>query len=357
MVIIYPYRNRDLNHVQSSLSSLENQTSSDFTVFFVDYGSTPEIAEEVRTLCETFSFVTYNYYHVQYQPWNKSRALNSVIKSLDDGFCFVADIDMIFSPDFVEKAIGLQKGDNFVYFQVGFLSPNDKVKNREFKDFKEFRKSTHEATGLSMFPVKTLKELQGFDEFYHFWGAEDTDMHVRLKNYGYIVEFYDKAVLLLHQWHPSYRSKEISGLSSDLQVKGIVQINHQHLKSAAINNTTKVNSDKWGETISKAQMEELLNAPITREISNKEFVIKDLLYGYLPNIHGEVIKIKISTSSIPGSLNYRLKKILNKKVPVYFNLKDTNDIVLLHLISFYRNFPYYYRVSNARDYVEFAIKL
>jgi len=357
VVIIYPYRNRDLNHVQNSLNSLKNQTYSDFKVFFVDYGSTPDIAEKVKNLCETFSFVTYRYYNVQYQPWNKSRALNSAIKNFDDGFCFVADIDMIFRPDFIEKAIGLQESNKCIYFQVGFLSPDDKVKEGGFQSFKDFRKSTYEATGLSMIPVKALRELRGYDEFYHFWGAEDSDMHVRLKNYGFEVEYYDNEILMLHQWHPSYRSKEISGLSSDLQVRGIVQLNHQHLKSAILNKTTKINPNKWGEILLQVQMEELLNAPISLEITNKKFVIRDLLYGHLPNVDDEIIKIKIHSSSTPFSFNYRFKKLLNKKVPVYYSLKEVNDLVLLHLISFYRNFPYYYRVSSSQDYIEFAIKL
>lgn len=357
MVIIYPYRNRDLNHVQNSLKSLKIQTLSDFKVFFVDYGSTPDVAEEVENLCKTFSFVTYRYYNVQYQPWNKSKALNSVIRNFDEGFCFVADVDMIFRPDFVEKAIGLQESNKCIYFQVGFLNPDDTVKGGGFRDFKEFRKSTHEATGLSMIPVKALKELRGFDEFYHFWGAEDSDMHVRLKNYGYKVRFYDEEILMLHQWHPSYRSKEISGLSSDLQVREIIQLNHRHLKFASLNNTTVVNPDKWGEILTELQVEELLNAPISHEITNEKSVIKDLLFGCLPIVNGKIIKIKISSSSSPVSFNYGLKKILNKKVPDYYSLKDVNDLILLHLISLYRNFPYYYRVSSSQDYIEFAIKL
>ncbi len=101
----------------------------------------------------------------------------------------------------------------------------------------------------------------------------------------------------------------------------------------------------------------MLNAPISREITNKKSVIRDLLYGFLPNVDDEIIKIKIYSSSTPVSFNYRLKKILNKKAPVYYSLKEVNDLILLHLISFYRNFPYYYRVSSAGDYIEFAIKL
>jgi glycosyltransferase involved in cell wall biosynthesis len=142
---------------------LARQTSDDFEVFFVDYGSRPETATEVKELCAAYSFITYQYCFTQFQPWNKSRALNSVIKTLDSGFCFVADVDMIFHSQFVTQAIALQNPETTTYFQVGFTSEKDDISQISEEKFSDFRKSTGKATGLSMFPVEVLKELHGFD--------------------------------------------------------------------------------------------------------------------------------------------------------------------------------------------------
>jgi hypothetical protein len=142
---------------------LARQTSDDFEVFFVDYGSWPETAEKVKKLCAAYPFITYQYCFTQFQPWNKSRALNSVIKTLDSGFCFVADVDMIFHSQFVTQAIALQKPETTTYFQVGFTSKKDDISQISEEKFSDFRKSTMEATGLSIFPVEVLKELHGFD--------------------------------------------------------------------------------------------------------------------------------------------------------------------------------------------------
>lgn len=347
-----------MNHVLNSLESLDGQTSKDFEVYFVDYGSDFEISNKVKDLCEKYPFINYKYYSVQNQPWNKCRALNSVIKKLNKGFCFVADVDMIFDPNFIKKAIQLQEPNKSIYFQVGFLSPQDIAKNGKFQEFQTYRKSSNEATGLSMFPVEVLHELRGFDEFYHFWGAEDTDIHERIKNAGYQLEFYAEEILMLHQWHPSYRSKESSELTSDLQLTGIVALNHQHLKSVMVNKTTIVNSNHWGEIMSDIQFEELQNAKVDFELTNEKNVINDLLYGQLPSINNKnrVIKIRISQSLVQKSFRYKTKKLLNKKVSVYYSFKEVNDSLLLHLISFYRDNPYYYKVSDSGKIIELAIK-
>ena len=102
--IIYPYRNRNLKHVQNSLNSLAIQTNQDFQIFFVDYGSDPEVAAQTKNLCESFTNIQYKYHPVKEQPWNKSRALNSVIRNLNEGSCFIADVDMIFHSSFVQKS-------------------------------------------------------------------------------------------------------------------------------------------------------------------------------------------------------------------------------------------------------------
>ena len=261
--IIYPYRNRDLKRVQRSFESLKNQSVQNFEVYFVDYGSEPKTSVKVQELCSDYPGIKYSNHATRFQPWNKAKALNSVIKSLETEFCFVADIDMIFHPEFVKMAISLQKPEQSVYFKVSFSESGDELDDIKPGDFGKFRRSDHNATGLTMFSVKALKSVNGFDEFYHLWGAEDTDIHVRLRNAGFKVNFWDQEILMLHQWHQSYRRSEVKILTKKFQIKDIVQLNHQHLKYAEKYGITTVNSDGWGKAMTAEQEWELLNCSIS----------------------------------------------------------------------------------------------
>ena len=354
--IILPYRNRDLKRVEFSLNSLQQQTNKNFRIFFIDYGSFPDHAAKIESLCDSYSFVDYKFHPVADQLWNKSRALNSKIKELDAAeYCFIADADLIFHPEFIQKACQLQEKDKAVYFQVGFLNPKEDLSDINFKTFRNYRKSTYEATGLSMFPVSLLNEINGFDEFYHFWGAEDTDIHVRLKNAGKKVDFFSEKILMLHQWHPSYRSAESSKLTATLQVKDIVKLNSQHLKSAIQNKNTRVNFSGWGTIMSAEELKSLETQETNLFLENNKIQIDELVYGQLPNISDRILKVRVKQTARGILLKNRLKQILKTSHSSFYKMKEVNDLLLLHIISCYRNYPYYYKVLNSGTEIEFAI--
>lgn len=354
--IIYTYRDRDVKRVKRSLESLEKQNNKDFQVYFVDYGSGTTFSEQIQSLCVQYDFVVYNYCYTQFQPWNKSRALNSVIKNLKTEFCFVADVDMIFHPNFVEKAISLQDKNKSVYFQVGFLNKSEDLSNKTFDDFKKYTKSTYEATGLSMFPVGVLKELRGFDEFYHFWGAEDTDMHERIKNANFQLEYYKDEILMLHQWHASYRFLEKKNLTERLQVKNIVRYNHEHLIWNCEDKCLKVNEDTWGEPLSKEDFNLLEKLPVNLNLGSKIWEIDHFLFEKLPQLKND-IKVRIYKNSKKENSKVWLKKNLGKSVPDYYSLKEINDKLLIHIISFYRYRKYLYKVDPDLKFIEFTMLL
>jgi len=354
--IIYPYRNRDIKRIKKSLNSLANQTNKNFSVYFVDYGSEIEIAKKVELLIQDYNFAEYQYYPTNFQPWNKSRALNAVIKQLNDGFCFVADVDMIFHTEFVERAISLQKNNTATYFKVGFLSENETKSTKHFNEYSVNFESTNEATGLTMFPVKVLQKVRGFDEFYHFWGAEDTDVHVRLKNDGCDIVFYEKEILLLHQWHKSYRSKETRNLTSDLQLSGIVKLNSQHLTYAGFNTETLVNAQVWGEPLTQEAYNLLIDfSGELKKVLNRKETINHLLFCELPKVDKTVMRFVIELDNHQSSIKYKLKKLLKKKTPSYYTLKEVNDMLLTHIISFYRDYNYMYRVFELENRIELTL--
>lgn len=358
ITIIYAYRNRDLKRIQKSLESLCSQTNRNFKVIFVDYGSDIVIANQVADLIKKYPFVQYHYLDTIYQPWNKSKALNYAIKKVESDFCFIADIDMIFHPEFIKLLILKSINNTVTFFKVGFLSQEESLKSLSFEDYKIKFYSNEEATGMSLLPTKNLKDIHGYDEFFHFWGAEDTDLHNRLHNSGCAINFYDEKILMLHQWHPNYRQRETKVLNRELQIKEIVEINHRHLFNNLERNISKVNLNSWGEVISKNDFDDLINLPVA-QIFNEVSVIDHFLFVELFRlISKEKISISISILEHPNcnSVKDKIKKRIGKKVPQYYSLKKINDQLLLHIISFYHHLPYNYQVSPDLKSISFAIQ-
>ena len=358
ITIIYAYRNRDLKRIQKSLDSLSFQTNKNFNVIFVDFGSDSLIANELESLTSFYSFVQYYYLDTSHQPWNKSKALNFAIKMTDSDFCFIADIDMIFHPEFIKLLVLKSLNNTVTFFKVGFLSKYESLKILPFEDYKIKFHSNQEATGMSLLPIKNLKDIHGYDEFFHFWGAEDTDLHNRLCNSGCTINYYDEKTLMLHQWHPNYRQRETKTLNRELQIKEIVEINHRHLVNNLERNLSKVNLNSWGEVISKNEFNNLIILPVT-QIFNEVPVLDHFLFVEVFRlISKEKINISVLILEHPNcnSLENRIKKRIGKKVPRYYSLKEINDQLLLHIISFYHHLPYFYHVSTDLKSISFAIQ-
>lgn len=357
ITILYAYRNREISRVKRSLDSLAWQVKQNFNVIFIDYGSKKEIASEIKELIKHFSFCNYHYVFSELQPWNKSKAFNYVLKNLDSEYCFTADIDMIFHPEFTSVLEKKCNADQATYFQVGYMS--NEQNNKEAVDYHNYKisfLSSKEATGMTLFPVQRLKVVEGFDEFFHFWGAEDTEIHNRIKKNGCELVFYDQEVLMLHQWHKNYRSRETLHLNTELQLSGVVEINHRHLIYNSENKIKNVNSENWGEIISESEFNELEDFDNDLVLSNKTEVIEHFLFVELPRFQDGILSVRFVEDHFQGSLKYKVKKKIGKKVPKYYSLKEINDKLLLHIISFYHQFPYTYKVSNDLKSISFRIK-
>jgi N-terminal domain of galactosyltransferase len=355
--IIYPYRNRDIQRVKNSLESLQQQTNNSFEVYLVNYGSNEIYSKQVKNLLINYSFVNYSYLYTEQQPWNKSKAINSILKNLRTGYFFVADIDMIFHSSFVEKALQLLKNNEAWYFQVGFLNEEESKLSKKFEDYNIKFKSNKEATGLTMCSVESAKAIRGFDQFYHFWGSEDTDFHVRLKNAGCNVNFYDKDILMLHQWHEIYRNKEIKFLSKELRISNIVKFNHYYLKKTSQDKKTTVNNENWGKSQSKEEYERLVEYSKTNSklISNKCIEINYFLFQELPNLKSGLHCFEIHEEKTNKSFKTVIKSVLKKNKTTFYSLKSINDKLLFNIINFYKNYHYNYSISEDLKSIKFVI--
>ena len=345
ITILFTYRDKDIKRVKNSLMSLQNQSAQLFQILFIDYGSTSKYCSSLIELLKEFPSISYHYTYVENQPWSRAKAINVGLKLVTTPYVFVADIDMVFKENFVDKLNSLAHLNQSTYFKVGFL-------NKEISDFRvSFEcipvafSSAIGAQGLSLFPMQALHEIKGFDEFYHFWGAEDTDVHVRLQNAGYEVSFYDSEILMLHQWHPSYRSTERKVLTNDLQLSGVVKLNHEHLKDAIASKRTIVNDEKWGTSVSRQEYNKLQKSEKQIVLINRKSEIDHFLYFTLKQEPTITTEYRFELDPEQGSLKQNIKKILRKKIPQYYSLKEINDFILLHLISYPLLKNYRYQVA------------
>ena len=335
------------------MDSLAAQSNMDFRVFFVNYGSRHELTGPLKELLVQYEFVQYSSYQVQHQPWNKCRALNNVIKELEVDYCLVADIDMIFHPQFVQRLHELASPSRATYFQVGFLPEGETETAKGFSDYKIAHKSTDQATGITLFPVEALRKIRGYDEFYHFWGAEDTDVHIRLHNMGLEVVFYDDQLLMLHQWHPIYRSHDENKLSEDLRVESVVRINHAYMKQLKLVGDRQVNAKGWGEIMEhdwELKSNEAVRIPNYRE------EIDAFLIGTLPQLPPGIYYFEFYPQDEPA-VKRKLKQLAGKKVLPLMEMKVINDRLLMELISHHRHRAYSVKVDNQANKIHFSIQI
>jgi hypothetical protein len=281
-----------------------------------------------------------------------------VIKYLDEEFCFVADIDMIFHSNFMEYLWNLKSQNKVTYFKVGFLHKNDTFKSRSFDKYTIHFESNNEATGMSLFPIKALKDIHGFDEFFHFWGAEDTDIHLRLKKAGLKLCYFDEKILILHQWHPSYRSKETSKLSQELRLTNAVRLNHTHLKFNDVTNKIIVNDEDWGAALSQDELTELeTNHTQKQFISSQKSVIDYFINVQLEELNKGIFCYVFNEISNSDFIKNKLRLVVGKQVIPYYTLKEINDLLLTAVLYRYNYKKYAIKINEKLNEIQLLLKV
>lgn len=357
---LYAYRNRDTQRVKNSLISLEYQgfASKSYEVVFVDYGSDFQQAEEVKKVVESFDFATYHYIAHPALLWNKSKALNYAATRSKGQYIFVADVDICFDSSVINVLNKLTFPNSFTRFKLCYLKEklsHEVTRRGGFSD--EHVKHHGIVNGLILVSKENFYKVEGYDEFYHFYGAEDVDFYQRLKNSG-LKEITNTETLFYHQWHPIYNNINDSILEKNPRFFNIKKINHEHFnfqtkekaKHPLVHQT--MNSKVWRKE------DELNSENVTASfnISNDHAKVWHCIKVVLPLQREEVVKIQITQDAYFASVKHQLKKKLKKSDRVPISMKEVNDMILEEIVLKYRNHNYAYSITDDLKQITFIIK-
>lgn len=337
VTIVIPNRNRDLAIVKRNLNSLIPQAGDSAQIVLVDYGSDHQYQKELQALVEKLENVKLILCPTQSQLWNKSRAINIVLKTCETPFFMVADVDMLVHPKFCNLVLPILKKNRSIYFPVGVLTEAESKKEQAFDQYQVKFITNDEATGISIFPTDQLLAIHGFDEFYHGWGSEDTDVHVRLRNSGQEVVYQEGTCYFLHQWHPKgYRSRD----SKEPYCHGLEQTNAGYLEQTRTLKKTKANTTiAWG-VLPKPLDSKVYDS--TLSLTNKTANILAFVKQLTDLESNTSLLVKVSQDPNYKTVKDGVKKMLGKKTIEFMSLEEANDIILGALTGALRNSAYNY---------------
>lgn len=185
LTIVIGYRNREAIRVKRCLDSLNNQSWKKFTVIFVDYGSFPEISIEIEKVVNQYPFCQYVYNETRGMVWNRAHALNSGIRLSESEYVMTTDIDFIFSENFIKRMMENVSIDNKIHSKCFYLPENFNEWDGLNNSPTNFKRGDESGLGGVMLVAKKwFDEINGFDEFYRYWGLEDRDINERLLHLG-----------------------------------------------------------------------------------------------------------------------------------------------------------------------------
>jgi glycosyltransferase involved in cell wall biosynthesis len=200
--IITAFRNRDLLRVKNSLDSLAAQTYADFEFIFIDYGSDFEFREQTKTLIESYLFAKYMYTEVNGRFWSRAHAFNTGIQKAAGTVCILWDIDFIAEPVFLHKLSVYNFNTHYLMIACMYFPEIQNLAYSKFEQVKHL--GVLGSGGMCVVNRQGLLSIEGFDEFYQVWGAEDDDLYNRLQLAGLQRKQTDAAELAVyHQWHPT----------------------------------------------------------------------------------------------------------------------------------------------------------
>lgn len=358
ITILFAYRDRDINRLRYLFQSLQAQNHQNFKVIFVDYGSEEDKALSVKELVKSYSFASYYYVGHPGLLWNKSKAFNYGIKKSVTPFILTADVDLIFHPE-SSRIMGehIQK-EIFYLFNWGYLDKEKSGRLSLSMDFENLQPERFGSiNGMVLSSKEALEKVHGFDEFFHFYGAEDEDLFARLLAAGY-GEKKIEGIYVFHIWHKSFSIAENSKLTLLPRIKNIMRINHCHfLRNKEKGVVIPKYQNNWGVVVLPESEFELDTDANVFYINNTAAQVEHFLNEELQWLHGDVVKVEFFIDPFYHTFKHWIKKFIGKHTQPYLSLKEVNDLILKKILFNYRNFNYYFSVSKDLKKIYFCIDL
>lgn len=353
--IIYANRNREPERIRSSFKSLKKQRVDLFEVIFVDFGSDPELIPAYQKTTADFPFVRAYFLEVSQVLWNKSKALNYGINKAEGEYIFIADVDLIFHPQTLSLFEQLALPEKFFLFKLGYLSKEESGKLKEKYSFEKLTPVRYGmVNGMILAGKEALLTVNGLDEFFHFYGAEDEDLFARLENASYKRETVDTENFY-HNWHPSFSGSEDELLTGNSRVKNIMRLNQRHFQRNRERGVIK--PSQTSEIISPERSELLKEPTKSFSIKNIQAHVEHFLRVELPSLEGEVIKVEFVEDPYYQSFKHKIKKLLGKQTQPYISMKEVNDMLLKEIVFCYRDCNYSFKVKEDLKRISFSIAL
>lgn len=356
--IIYAHRNRDAERIKSSFISLKNQKLQNFEIIFVDYGSEVGLVKELEKIAGDFDFVRFYHLPVSQLLWNKSKALNfGIIKAKGDKV-FISDIDLVFHPETSTLWEKLQDPKKFYLFSLGYLDKRESQKLSKKTDFnKSIPQRYGNVNGMILTTKESLLQINGFDEFFHFYGAEDEDLFSRLENAGYKREQREEKYFY-HIWHQSFSGSEDKMLTGNPRIKNIMRINQRHYyRNRDLGLIKPLRQVAMGTFVSEERSARLRSPILNYRIPNIYSYVEHFLKEELPALRGKVIQVVFFEDDYHSSIKYRFKKSFGIQTQPNISMKNLNDLVLKEIIYNYRNHNYSFKIGKDLKSIEFRLEI
>jgi len=356
--IIFAFRNRDITRIKSSMDSLQIQKIQNFEVIFVDYGSKKETSVKLQNLLSDYDFSKYFYLDVENLLWNKSKALNYGIVNSRFEYIFIADVDLIFHPETTSLFEKLKNPQSFYLFKLGYLGKEESKKLQNEYKFEVLKPSRFGlVNGMILASRKALIAVNGLDEFFHFYGAEDEDLFARLENAGYKKKL-NSNQYFYHNWHKSFSGAEDKLLTGKPRIKNIMRINQRHFQQNRNKGIIKPERQRGMGEIVDLKSSKLLQKPSKiSKIPNILAQVEHFLREELLSFKGEVIRAEFYEDHYYISLKHKIKRVLGKQTQSYISMKDVNDMVLKEILFNYRDYNYSFEIKEDLKSIIFQIQL
>jgi len=358
VTIVYAYRNREVTRIKTSLDSLQSQNNMDFKVVFVDYGSKPELAFQIKELVESYAFANYYYVPAYFLIWNKSKALNYGIIKSSTSYVFIADVDLIFSTRTIEFLQSIVHTNKAYLFKLGYLDKKTSMQLSKPYQFENLEpKHFGTINGMLLVSKEAMEKIMGYDTFFHFYGSEDVDLYNRLSNAGYEIIYKDETYFF-HNWHTIFNSYNDKKMSITPLLYNIKRINQEHYFNNKKNKLVVPNRQcAFGEVVTRKNQNLLKKPTKTIKIKNIHSQVHHFFNEELKTYKNEIICVTVEEDINYKSLKYLLKKIFKKQTQPFVSMKTINDIILMRILYNYRDFNYSYQIDKNLKKITFTIKL